>query len=72
MNALSAWTPRFLCCMGRKTGLCRSSLLSGCSKLAPEPKRMVRFPLGGHVNLDDYGAEKEVRVFLSELRPPGD
>ncbi len=41
-------------------------------KLAPEPKRMVRFPLGGHVNLDDYGAEKEVKVFLSELRPPGD
>jgi fermentation-respiration switch protein FrsA (DUF1100 family) len=41
-------------------------------KLAPEPKRMVRFPLGGHVNLDDYGAAKVVRGFLSELRPPGD
>jgi len=40
-------------------------------KLAPEPKRMVRFPLGGHVNLDDFGAAKEVRAFLGELRPPG-
>jgi uncharacterized protein len=41
-------------------------------KLAPEPKRMVRFPLGGHVNLDDYGAANVVKAFLSELRPPGD
>lgn len=41
-------------------------------KLAPEPKRMVRFPLGGHVNLDDYGAAKVIKAFLSELRPPGD
>lgn len=41
-------------------------------KLAPEPKRMVRFPLGGHVNLDDHGAAKVVEAFLSELRPPGD
>jgi fermentation-respiration switch protein FrsA (DUF1100 family) len=41
-------------------------------KLAPEPKRMVRFPLGGHVNLDDHGAAKVVKAFLSELRPPGD
>ena len=40
-------------------------------KLAPEPKRMVRFPLGGHVNLDDYGAAKVIKAFLSELRPPG-
>jgi hypothetical protein len=41
-------------------------------KLAHEPKRMVRFPLGDHVNLDDYGAAKVVKAFLSELRPPGD
>jgi hypothetical protein len=40
-------------------------------KLAPEPKRMVRFPLGGHVNLDDFGAANVVKAFLSELRPPG-
>jgi fermentation-respiration switch protein FrsA (DUF1100 family) len=35
--------------------------------LAREPKRFVRFPQGGHVNLDDYGAQKAVRTFLSEL-----
>src|SRR5215510_1675528 len=37
--------------------------------LAREPKRMVRFPQAGHVNLDDHGAEKAVRVFLSEVVP---
>jgi len=35
--------------------------------LAPDPKRFVRFPLGGHADLDDYGAQKAVRIFLSEL-----
>ena len=35
--------------------------------LARKPKRMVRFPLGGHVNLDDYGAAKVVKEFLAEL-----
>jgi len=35
--------------------------------LARAPKRFVRFPLGGHVDLDDYGAQKAVRTFLSEL-----
>jgi hypothetical protein len=43
-------------------------------ELAPEPKRMVRFPLGGHVDLDDHGAPKVVQQFLGELqalpRPP--
>ena len=39
--------------------------------LAGEPKRMVRFPQGGHVNLDDYGAEKAVKVFLSEVAQAG-
>ncbi|HXZ46896.1 MAG TPA: alpha/beta hydrolase [Pseudolabrys sp.] len=34
---------------------------------ANEPKRMVRFPLGGHVNLDEYGAAKAVKGFLAEL-----
>ncbi|HET9175841.1 MAG TPA: alpha/beta hydrolase, partial [Pseudolabrys sp.] len=37
--------------------------------LAGEPKRMVRFPQAGHVNLDNYGAEKAVRVFLREVVP---
>jgi fermentation-respiration switch protein FrsA (DUF1100 family) len=33
--------------------------------LANEPKKMVRFPLGGHVNLDDYGAAVPVKGFLA-------
>ena len=35
--------------------------------LAREPKRFVRFPQGGHVDLDDHGAAKVVREFLAEL-----
>ena len=37
--------------------------------LAREPKRMVRFPRGGHVDLDDYGAPEAVRAFLAALPP---
>ena len=35
--------------------------------LAREPKRMVRFPQGGHVDLDSHGAMKVVREFLATL-----
>jgi fermentation-respiration switch protein FrsA (DUF1100 family) len=35
--------------------------------LANEPKRMVRFPAGNHVDLDDYGAVEVVREFLAEF-----
>jgi fermentation-respiration switch protein FrsA (DUF1100 family) len=35
--------------------------------LAREPKRFVRFPEGGHVNLDDFGAAKVVKEFLAGL-----
>ena len=35
--------------------------------LAREPKRLVRFPQGGHVNLDDFGAAKAVQEFLAGL-----
>ena len=35
--------------------------------LANEPKRMVRFAQGGHVNLDGFGAPKAIREFLAEL-----
>jgi fermentation-respiration switch protein FrsA (DUF1100 family) len=35
--------------------------------LAREPKRLVRFPQGGHVNLDDFGAAKVVKEFLATL-----
>ena len=34
--------------------------------LAAEPKRMVRFPQGGHENLDDFGAIDTVRRFIYE------
>jgi hypothetical protein len=33
--------------------------------LASEPKRMVRFPLGGHADLDDHGAAAAVKDFLA-------
>ena len=36
--------------------------------LAREPKRMVRFPDGGHVDLDEHGAVTVWREFLAELR----
>ncbi|HEY1475138.1 MAG TPA: alpha/beta hydrolase [Pseudolabrys sp.] len=35
--------------------------------LAREPKRMVRFAQGGHVDLDDHGAAKVVQEFLAGL-----
>jgi uncharacterized protein len=35
--------------------------------LAREPKRMVRFAQGGHVDLDDHGAAKVVKEFLAGL-----
>jgi len=35
--------------------------------LANEPKRMHRFPLGGHVNLDEHGAMPVVKEFLAGL-----
>ena len=35
--------------------------------LANEPKRMVRFPQGGHIDLDDHGAVDVVRHFVAGL-----
>ena len=37
--------------------------------LAHEPKRMVRFPQGGHVDLDGHGAAGAVEEFLAGLSP---
>ena len=34
--------------------------------LAREPKRFVRFPDGGHDDLDQYGAGAEVQRFIAE------
>jgi hypothetical protein len=36
--------------------------------LANEPKRMARFPQGGHVNLDGHGAIDAVKEFLAALK----
>jgi len=35
--------------------------------LAKPPKRMVRFPQGTHVDLDDHGAVDAVKKFLAEI-----
>jgi uncharacterized protein len=35
-------------------------------RLAREPKRFVRYPAGGHDDLDDYGAGDEARRFIRE------
>jgi uncharacterized protein len=35
--------------------------------LASEPKRMLRFPQGNHVDLDDHGAMEAVRSFIAEV-----
>ena len=35
--------------------------------LANEPKRMQRFPQGGHVNLDDHGAMPVIKEFLGSF-----
>jgi uncharacterized protein len=40
--------------------------------LANEPKRLVRLPHGGHVDLDDHGAPQAVRAFLGSLPQPRD
>jgi fermentation-respiration switch protein FrsA (DUF1100 family) len=37
--------------------------------LARDPKRMIRFPEGGHENLDDFGAIDAVQAFLATPGP---
>jgi fermentation-respiration switch protein FrsA (DUF1100 family) len=37
--------------------------------MANEPKRIVRFPLGGHVDLDQYGAMPAIAAFIAEVLP---
>jgi uncharacterized protein len=36
--------------------------------LAHEPKQFVRFPEGGHANLDDYGAIETARQFINAAK----
>jgi uncharacterized protein len=35
-------------------------------ELARDPKQMVRFPEGGHDDLDDFGAMDVARAFLTK------
>ena len=37
--------------------------------LANEPKRFVRFPEGGHADLDQFGAVQVALRFLAEILP---
>jgi fermentation-respiration switch protein FrsA (DUF1100 family) len=39
-------------------------------ELVPGPKRFVRFPEGGHVDLDDFGALEEARHFIDGSSDP--
>lgn|GEM_PF-5490690 len=36
--------------------------------LAHEPKQLVRFPGGGHDNLDDFGALETARRFITAAK----
>ena len=64
--------------IGAALGAARRSRTASCPirfgeklfALAREPKRFVRFPQGGHVNLDDFGAAKVVKEFLRKACQP--
>ena len=52
---------------GAKDRVVPMSLGENLFALANEPKRMFRFPEGGHVDLDSHGAREVWRAFLSEM-----
>jgi hypothetical protein len=51
---------------GERDGVVPIALAERLFALAREPKRLVRFPAGGHVDLDDHGAMAAVRSFIAE------
>jgi fermentation-respiration switch protein FrsA (DUF1100 family) len=53
---------------GERDGIIPISFGERLFALAREPKRMVRFADGGHVNLDSHGAEKVVKEFMAGLK----
>ena len=61
MSALRGSQRRLLVLHGVARSNCADRARRKLSSLAREPKRFVRFPLGGHVDLDDNGAQKAVR-----------
>jgi fermentation-respiration switch protein FrsA (DUF1100 family) len=52
---------------GERDGIIPISFAERLFALAHEPKRMVRFPQGDHMNLDDFGAAKAIKEFLAGL-----
>jgi pimeloyl-ACP methyl ester carboxylesterase len=53
---------------GERDGAISIKLGEQLYALAPGPKRFVRFPEGGHENLDNFGAIDAVRAFLPTPR----
>lgn len=53
---------------GEKDGIVPITFAEKLFALAPEPKRMVRFRDGNHVDLDDHGAKDAVKEFLAGLQ----
>jgi hypothetical protein len=53
---------------GARDGVIPISFGERLFALARQPKTFVRFPQGGHVDLDDHGAAKVVKEYLAALR----
>lgn len=53
---------------GKRDRIIPVSMGEALHALAREPKRLVVFPEGGHVDLDDFGAVEAVRAFVAEMR----
>jgi fermentation-respiration switch protein FrsA (DUF1100 family) len=54
---------------GERDGVVPIALGERLYALANEPKRMLRYPEGGHVDLDRLGAVEAVLKFLAEVLP---
>ena len=64
-------TTRLLPSGGSFNPVCHSkqtAILRRLFALAREPKQFVRFPGGGHDNLDDYGAIETARRFINAAK----
>ena len=67
MNASGGSRRRCSSCMANMDRIVPIRFGERLFTLANEPKQMVRFPSGGHVDLDDHGAPDAVRAFLNGL-----
>jgi fermentation-respiration switch protein FrsA (DUF1100 family) len=66
---IGAVTASILILHGERDFVVPISLGERLFKLAREPKRFVRYPAGGHDDLDAYGAGAEARRFIAEPAP---